>query len=164
MDDSREIPLDTPYWVRPQVGRVEGISHCCSALRNINFKHLNRDTSGVPPRRAQLATLDQACHRSSRIKEEEETHQLFNKRVASLVYHLSHFPSVCHVAHAAVVCQHNRAREFKKMTALHTPHWRSLEVRWKKIRHKFFFCNFILIIAFTFETRPIFNAQQLWLN
>lgn len=64
-----------------------GTSVCCGVLLNINFKHLNRDTSRVPPRRAQLATLDRACHRSARIKEEEEdeeTHQLFNKRVASL--------------------------------------------------------------------------------
>lgn len=74
-------------------GRVEGAGVCRGVHLNIDFKHLNRDTSRVPPRRAQLATLDHACHRSSRIKEEEETHQLFNKRVASLLHHLSHFPS-----------------------------------------------------------------------
>lgn len=74
-------PLDVPYPARGAWVGVEGMGVCSSVHLNINFKHLNRDTSRVPPRRAQLATLDRACHRSSRIKEEEETHQLFNKRV-----------------------------------------------------------------------------------
>lgn len=129
------------------------MSLCRSALRNINFKHLNRDTSRVPPRRAQLATLDQACHRSSRIKEEEETHQLFNKRVASLVYHLSPFPS----AHAACRLPAPQSPRIKK--------WQLSILRaedlWKLDERKsgtslgfFFFCNFILI-AITLKTRPI---------
>lgn len=143
-------------------GWVEGMGVCGSVHLNINFKHLNQDTSRVPPRKAQLATLDQACHRSFRIKEEEETHQLFNKRVASLVYHLSHFPS----AHAGCRLPAQQSPRIKNDSSRQS----SMKISGSYVKEKpeAEVCLFAFLqlqsYCLYFGNQALFNAQQLWLN